>query len=56
MIGVAEYLKFSEYNGLGAINKQFYKELRGSSGAKSCINFIKVRFIDHQPHYTMTFK
>ena len=42
----AEYLTFREYSDLGGINKRFYYDLRGSIGAKSCINFIKIRHID----------
>jgi hypothetical protein len=46
MKSVAEYLNFKEYNDLAAINKRFYSELRNSSGAKSCIHYIKIKYVD----------
>jgi hypothetical protein len=42
----AEFLTFKEYNAFGAVSKRFYDELRGSTGAKACIHFIKIRYID----------
>lgn len=44
---VAKYLNFKEYNDLGSINRKFYDDLRNSIGAKSCIRYIKMRYVDH---------
>eukprot|EP00347_Sterkiella_histriomuscorum_P015980 403354962 len=52
----AEYLNFKEYLQLGAINRKFYSQLRGSTGAKSCIHYIKIKVIDKQPSYTISYK
>ncbi|CDW77003.1 UNKNOWN [Stylonychia lemnae] len=51
-----EFLTFREYSDLGAINKRFYRDLRGSIGAKSCMHYIKIRHIDQQPQYTIQYK
>ena len=56
MCMVSGFLTFQEYSKLGAVNRAFYEELRNSIGAMSLIHFIKVRYVDQQHQYTVTFK
>lgn len=52
----ASYLSFKEYSQIGSLNRRFYRELRGSIGAKCTIHYIKIRVIDQQPQYTISYK
>lgn len=51
---VSSYLSFKEYQHLASLSRAFHEPLREQAGARALSLFIKARYVDQQPSYTVT--